>query len=100
MYVGFSRVDSATVFKVSLTSIDQEGVVSGHLIGRTSPGGLMNIYEAKVTTELLLPRAIELIAEKADSWSDTHTNHCSRITACSLPLSKGAKLHTPPSPVF
>ena len=44
MYVGFSSVDSATVFKVSLTLIDQEGVVSGHLIGPTSPGGLMNIH--------------------------------------------------------
>ena len=48
VYLGFSPVDSATVFKVSLTLIDQEGVVSGHLICRTSPGGLMNIHEAIV----------------------------------------------------
>ena len=45
MNLGLSPVCSATVFKVSLTLIDQEGVVSGHLIGRTSPGGLMNIHE-------------------------------------------------------
>ena len=44
-YLRLSLVDSATVFKVSLTLIDQEGVVSGHLIGRTSPGGFMNIHE-------------------------------------------------------
>ena len=43
VYVGFSPVDSATVFKVSLTLIVHEPVVSGHLIGRTSPGGLMNM---------------------------------------------------------
>ena len=44
--MGFSPVDLATVFKVSLTLIDQEVVVSGHLIGQTSPGWLMNIHEA------------------------------------------------------
>ena len=45
MNIGLSPVDLAAMFKVSLIFIEQEGVVSGHLIGQTSPGGLMNIHE-------------------------------------------------------
>ena len=40
-----NQIRLATMFRVTLTLIDQEGVVSGHLIGRISPGGLMNIHE-------------------------------------------------------
>ena len=45
VYLGFSLVVFATVVKVNLTLIDQEGVVSGHLIGQTTPSWFMNIHE-------------------------------------------------------
>ena len=53
---------------MTLTLIDQEGVVSGHLIGRTSPGGLMNIHGA-VTFQIvrLLPNLRFL--REASHWS-------------------------------